>query len=181
MRTSNMIDPTKILICMLMLFLVGCQQEKEDLSMYVQEVKAQQKADIPPLPVMKPYEKFNYSAAELRDPFVPTVVDVTTAAPKQALENGVKPDSNRVKEALEAYELTDLQFVGTLEQESLWALIRSPEGVIHRVQIGNYMGNHHGKILSISDTELRLKEIVPDEKRGGFIERETTLAVVEVN
>ncbi len=158
----------------------GCQPEKEDLQAYVARVKAQAQPDIPPIPVMKPYEKFEYAAADLRDPFVPTVVDVPEIAPDTTADNGIRPDTNRRKEALEFFQLADLQFVGTLQQdETIWALIRAPDGVIHKVRVGNYMGSNFGQILAISDSELKLKEIVPDG--NGFVERETSLSVVEIN
>ena len=57
----------------LALILTACDSDKDDLQNYVEEVKARQQVDIPPIPVMKPYEKFSYTAAELRDPFVPTL------------------------------------------------------------------------------------------------------------
>ena len=96
------------------------------------------------------------------------------------VDNGIRPDKHRLKEALESYGLTELQLVGTLEQESVWALIRSSDGVIHRVQVGNYIGQNNGEILSISETEIKLKEIVLEGK-GRYIERDSSLSVVEVN
>jgi len=174
-------DQLKLLmIVSSVVLLSACQQEKDDLNAYVAKVQSQQKSDIPPIPVMKPYEKFEYAAAELRDPFLPTVVDVPETAIEPSLANGISPDSNRRKEALEAFELTQLQYVGTLEQDKIWALVRAPDGVIHRVQVGNYMGQNHGRILSISETELKLNEIV-SKGRSGFIERETSVSAVEVN
>lgn len=170
----------KLSILITVLGLAGCQQEKEDLSTYVARVKAQQKSDIPPIPVMKPYQSFEYAAAELKDPFVPTVIDMQEPEPEPTVDNGVRPDSNRRREALESFELAELQFVGTLEQESIWALVRAPDGVIHRVQTGNYMGRNHGKITSISEAQMKLKEIVPNG-RGGFIDRDTSVSAVEVN
>lgn len=169
-----------VMILSFLLLLAGCQQEKEDLNVYVTKIKAQQKPDIPPIPVMKPYEKFSYAAAELRNPFVRTVVEAPEEEEEIIVDNGIRPDQHRVKEALESYALAELQLVGTLEQESVWALIRTSDGVIHRVQVGNYMGKNHGEILFISDTELKLKEIVPEGK-GRFIERDSSLSVVEIN
>jgi len=168
----------KLSVILLAIVLTACQQEKEDLNAYVARVKAQQKSDIPPIPVMKPYEKFEYAASEYKDPFLPTVVEVPEAevAP---LNNGISPDTNRRKEALEAFELAEVQFVGTLEKDNIWALVRAPDGVIHRAQVGNYMGRNHGRIMSISETELMLKEIVP-KGNSGFIERETSVSAVEV-
>jgi len=165
------------------LFLAGCQQEKEDLSAYVASVQARQKADIEPMPVMKSYEKFTYSAGELRNPFIPTVIDIDLPVEeeiKKVVDNGIRPDKTRLKEVLESYELNELRLVGTLEQESVWALIRAPEGVIHKVRSGDYIGQNDGQILTVSDTELTLKEIVSDGD-GGYIERNASLAVIEVN
>jgi type IV pilus assembly protein PilP len=175
-----MSQPIKLSILITLLCLAGCQQEKEDLNSYVARIKAQQKSDIPPIPVMKPYQSFEYAAAELKDPFVPTVIDMQEPEPEPIADNGIRPDSNRRREALESFELAELQFVGTLEQENIWALVRAPDGVIHRVQTGNYIGRNHGKITSISEAQMKLKEIVPNG-RGGFIDRDTSVSAVEVN
>jgi len=171
----------KTLMLIMTLSLAGCQQEKEDLAAYVDNVKAQEKPDIEPIPVMKTYEKYSYSSAESRDPFVPTVVEVPVREETKKRDNGIRPEEHRLQEALESYPLSELQFVGTLEQESLWALVRASDGVISRVQVGNYLGQNHGKILMISETELTLKEIVPDLDGIGYIERNSTLSVVDVN
>lgn len=169
----------RLLLLSLALVLTACDSNKDNLQNYVEEVKARQQVDIPPIPVMKPYEKFSYSAAGLRDPFVPTVIDVPEPEPEQVVQNGIQPNENRMKELLESYSLSDLQYVGTLEQESIWALIRAPDSTIHRVQIGNYMGMNHGQIVEISETYLTLKEIVAEG--NGYNERETTVSVVEIN
>ena len=170
-----------VMIFATLLFVTGCQHEKDDLPAYVAKIKAKQKADIPPLPVIKPYEKFTYAAADLRNPFVRTVVEAPEETEEIIVDNGIRPNQHRLKEALESYELSELQLVGTLEQESVWALIRSSDGVIHRVQIGNYIGKNHGKILSISDTEVTLKEIALEGTTGRYIERASSLSVVEIN
>ena len=161
--------------------MAGCQQQKQDLTEYVDQVNARPAKGIEPLPVMKPYEKYAYSASELRNPFTATVVETpedATVSPN--LGNGIGPDNNRLKEALESYGLGELQFVGTLGKEDIWALIRTSDGVIHRVQIGNYMGQNHGQITSISETELSLNEIVADGK-GAYVERESILTLADVN
>ena len=144
-----------------LVLLSGCQPDKEDLDTYIAEIKSQQQADIPPIPAIKPYERFDYSAADLRDPFVPTVIDVPFQEEEidNTADNGISPDGNRRREALEFFSLADLQFVGTLEKQDIWALVRSPDSVIHKVQVGNYMGTNHGQIQGISDTALNLKEI----------------------
>lgn len=166
----------------LVVTLSACQQEKQDLTAYVSEVKSRQHADIPPIPVMKPYEKFVYAAIDLRDPFVPTVIDIPAVNEtniNKVVDNGIKPDLQRLKEALEFYALSELVLVGTLEQKSdgIWGLVRAPDGVIHRVQTGNYIGQNYGKVLTITDANLTLKEVIPDEE-AGYIERKASLSVM---
>jgi type IV pilus assembly protein PilP len=167
---------------MFVLTLSACQQQKQDLTGYVAEVKSRQHADIAAIPVMKPYEKFVYKATDLRDPFVATVTDlpiVNDKSAKKVIENGIKPDLERLKEALEFYALSELVLVGTLEQKSdgIWGLVRAPDGVIHRVQTGNYIGQNYGKVLTITDVGLTLKEIIADQE-AGYIEREASLSVM---
>lgn len=172
---------TKAFILLSCVLLNGCMEEKQDLSKFVSNVESSQKPDIEPIPVMKPYQKFNYAASELRDPFTVTVVDLNTNSQgnKENL-GGLQPDQHRRKEALEAYPLSELQFVGTLEKSGVWGLIRTSDGIISRVQAGNYIGQNHGRILSVSSTEIMLKEIVTNGK-GQFVERESTLPIVDVN
>jgi type IV pilus assembly protein PilP len=170
----------KGLICALLcLGLTACQKEKGDLSQFTESVKAKQKVDIPPLPVLSPYVIYEYAASELRDPFTPTVVEVPEEN-IQVVDNGIKPDAHRQKEVLEAFELENLQLVGTLQQETMWGLIRSPDGVIHRVKDGNYLGKNHGQILKISADTLFLKEILLEEN-GSYTEQESSITVVDVN
>ncbi|MCC5795902.1 MAG: pilus assembly protein PilP [Methylophaga sp.] len=178
-QQHTLLAPSAVVaIATLMLSACG-EPPKEDLAAYVERVQSQYQADIPPIPSMQIFENFNYAAFNLRDPFIPTVIDVPVEEEEPELfDSGVQPDSNRRKEALEAYDLRDLQFTGTIEQERIWGLVRTPDGVIHRVQTGNYLGTNHGKILAITDTALQLLEIVPEG--GGYIERETALSVIEL-
>ncbi|MGH8378315.1 MAG: pilus assembly protein PilP, partial [Gammaproteobacteria bacterium] len=55
-----------------------------------------------------------------------------------------------------------------------YALIRDGDGVVHRVGIGQYMGQNFGKVTKISQVGLVLREIVPDGQ-GGWVERDTTV------
>jgi type IV pilus assembly protein PilP len=176
------VPPKKVLFILpILVLLTGCLEQKHDLEVYVADVKAKQKPDIEPIPVMKPYQHFNYAAADLRDPFTATVVDLATDEEDVAIaDNGIRPEQHRRKEALESYELSELQFVGTLEKDGMWGLIRASDGIINRVQAGNYMGKNHGRVLSVSPTEISLKEIVPSGK-GGYVERESTLPIAEIN
>jgi type IV pilus assembly protein PilP len=59
-----------------------------------------------------------------------------------------------------------------------YALIQAPDGVVHYVHTGNYMGQNMGKIVSITDTEVKLEEWVQDGSGVGA-ERITTMQLAE--
>ena len=52
-----------------------------------------------------------------------------------------------------------------------YALIKDPNGLIHRVTYGNYLGQNDGKIVSISPAGIRLREIVPNGTGGWVVEK----------
>ena len=53
--------------------LAGCTSDTKEIEAWVAEVKARPAPPLEPLPVMKQFETFEYSAEGLRDPFaVPT-------------------------------------------------------------------------------------------------------------
>jgi type IV pilus assembly protein PilP len=67
--------------------------------------------------------------------------------------------------------------VGTFSKEkNYWALIRDPDGVIHRVSVGNYIGKNHGKVSGISYGEVRLSEFIADGI-GGWLVRDASVAL----
>jgi len=63
-------------------------------------------------------------------------------------------------------------------QAQTWGLVRDPEGTIHRVQPGNYAGENHGKIVSVSETRIDIVELVADGL-SGWVNRDAQLAMAE--
>lgn len=161
----------------------GCAQDMQDLDQYVAKVKSRKAGSIEPIPEMKPFESYSYpdaQAAGLRDPFEPLGFGQQSASvpdEETGTGTGPKPDPTRAKEALEDYPLDSLSYVGTLGQaQSNWALIRDPDGTIHRVSTGNYLGQNHGEIIAITPQEIRLRELVR-KPNGGWLERTNSIAL----
>lgn len=153
--------------------MTGCAQSTDDLYAYIEQAKSSYVGSVQPIPQFKPYESFTYSATDLRDPFEATV-DIEEEEPQ---ENLLSPDKTRPRQPLEAFPLDTLRMVGVLEQgENLWGLIEDPKQVVHRVQVGNYMGQNEGNITGISEGEIYLVEIIPDGI-GGYIERDASIAI----
>ena len=87
---------------------------------------------------------------------------------------------NRRKEPLEAYPLEQLKMVGTLIQSGqTYALVKA-ESTLYRVKKGAYMGQNFGLITDVSETEVKLKEIVQDAA-GDWSERQGVLPLLEEN
>jgi type IV pilus assembly protein PilP len=167
-----------VLVGVLALGVAACSRDMSDLHAFVQKAKQGPKTPPPPLPEIKPHETFKYTDSNLRDPFAPIAFNQPAKSGKQAA-SGPRPDKNRPKEALEAFPLDSLRMVGTLEQgDTTWALIATKDGTIHRVTVGNYMGQNDGKIIRITENKVELMEIVPDGLGdGNYIERPASVAL----
>lgn len=152
-------------------------QEHQDLQAYVDQVKARPKGRISPLPEIARYETFEYRAQDLRDPFLATFQ--VQDAEVDSNGNGLRPDTDRKREALEAFSLDSLKLVGHLERAGEhWALVNDPEGMVHRVREGNHLGQNYGEILVVSEHRVEIREIIPDGM-GGWIERAAALTLTE--
>lgn len=159
--------------------LAGCSDDFSDLNQYITEVKAKPKSPIQPLPEVKVVESFIFKPDDLRDPFKPLEQPQQSEEADMSTGSGIKPDTRRRKEDLEAFPLDGLKMVGTVVMKSsLWGLVKASDGTIHRVRVGNYMGKNYGKILRIVPDKIELMEIVPD-KPGTWREQQTSLALVE--
>jgi type IV pilus assembly protein PilP len=155
--------------------LAGCGDDMSDLRAYVEEVKARKTAPPKAIPDIKPYESFAYPN-HVKSPFDASIL---ASAPDVTNTNIPELEEDRPREYLENFPLDSLDMVGTLEQaNTLWALIKTPDGTIQRVTLENYMGQNNGKIMKITPTRLTLKEYIRDEF-GGYIERETVVAISE--
>lgn len=162
---------TLLLTCLWGALLVGCAGgDFSDLDSYMQEKRSRPGGIIAPIPTFKAYEAFAYSATTLRSPF-DRPIEVREIAQLQAIA-AIKPDENRAKEFLEQFTLDSLRMVGTLERDSNhWTLIKDPDGGVHRVKPGNYLGRHDGKIVEMTDTLVSVVEIVSDGTPDGWVER----------
>ena len=162
------------LVLVLALGVAACGADTDDLDRYINEIKARPGGRIDPLPEITPYEVFTYvaDAEGLRSPFVPDTPQATGSA-----AGGARPDPDRSREYLEGFPLDTLGMVGTLYiGETMYALVRTSDGLIHRVVPGNYLGQNDGRITDISESEITLVEIISDGI-GGYIERDAAISL----
>lgn len=161
------------LLILLSLGLASCGGDgMDDLKRFVSESGEGLRGKIEPLPEIKPYESFAYNAFDLPDPFKPRKL-------MPGKGGGLQPNLSRPKERLEEYPLESLKMVGTLKQNNVtYGLVKTSDGSLYRVKIGNYMGQNFGIITKITETEIVMTEIAQDTT-GNWIERNTSINLAE--
>jgi type IV pilus assembly protein PilP len=149
----------------------GCSGGQSDLQKWIADTKKKPGGRIQALPEVKPYETYVYSAIKLRSPFQPV-----GAGPDG---NRLRPSVRRNREFLEGFSLDTLKMVGTFKVGgNFYGLVQSKDGLVHKVQPGNYLGQNDGKVTEITGGKISLVEIVPDGL-GGYIERPASLALAD--
>lgn len=165
-----------VYLLLVSILLTGCGGEEfQDLRDFVKNSGADMRGKIPPPPEVKPYEPFVYdNEANLPDPFKPRKPDLRSG------RGGInQPDLERPKEALEEFPLENLRMVGYLFQKKIgYAVIRAPDGKLHRVKAGNYIGLNFGLIKEVTETEVIVKEVVQDSA-GDWSDRVSSLQLLE--
>jgi type IV pilus assembly protein PilP len=155
------------------LMLTGCSGGQSDLEKWIADTKKKPGGRIQALPEVKPYETYVYSAAKLRSPFQP---QGPGGANGQA---SLRPSTRRNREFLEGFSLDTLRMVGTFKVgSSFYGLVQSKDGLVHKIQPGNYLGQNDGKVTEITGGKISLVEIIPDGL-GGYIERPASLALTD--
>ncbi len=176
MKTKNKLSSKGVYACLFgsLLMLTGCNTSISDLDEYFISQREKAPRPIKPIPEVKPYLRFDYPAHE-KDPFDIAML-APNSGPKQVIDNnGVVLDTTRVPEFLEGFPLDSLKMVGTVTKDkTLWALIKIPDGAVQSVKAGNYIGQNYGKIVTISDGNMEMKETVSNGF-GGYKERETSI------
>jgi len=166
----------QIQLALMLVLLSSCAggDKNADIKEFMAEVERKPKGNIAPLPEFEPYQAFTYGASNRRSPFEPPIV-VPAKTMEQKQNIGVKPPENHAAQYLERFNLKSLKMVGSLTQENLtFALVLDASGGVHRVQIGDYMGQNWGRIDSITDNGVDITEIVSDGQ-GGWLRRPRTL------
>ena len=173
MMSASVIARNGALIALAVIGLAACSSDMDELDQYINTIKARPGGRIEPLPEITPYEGFAYAADQqgVRSPFMPDTPQ--SAGPA----GGTRPDPDRPREFLESVPLDSLNMVGTLNLgETAYGLVQTPDGLIHRVLPGNYMGQNDGRIIGIDESRIELVEIISDGI-GGYVERDAAVSL----
>jgi Tfp pilus assembly protein PilP len=116
-----------------------------------------------------------YNPAGKRDPFKPLI---TIGAAEAEMMSGEFCDPTREKELLEKFDLDTLKLTGIiLGEKGPLALIETPDGKGYTVYPNMYLGKRCGKVSSINDMQVLLKEQIrkPGGKPGEFTSIDTPM------
>lgn len=158
--------------------LTGCFDDTTDLKNHIETVQANTVASIEPMPEVPEFSHFDYSAQNLRSPFVAPKPEAIQEKMQQ-MSGCLSPDPRRRKQPLEKFALSDLTMRGTLGELGVtFALVEASDATLHRVAEGNYVGLYNGRISAVTQESVTVIELIPDGA-GCWVERETIVAMVD--
>ncbi|MFC3122961.1 pilus assembly protein PilP [Agaribacter flavus] len=142
--------------------LSACGANIDDLVAYTEQVKQSTQVTIEPYPEFKKLEPVSYEADGLRSPFR-RAKNTTIAKEVKQSPKCKQPNSQRKKQALENYGIDALKMSGVFTVGGKrFALVTANDGSLHKVTVGNYLGLFHGRIEKITQSEIHIKEMLPD-------------------
>jgi len=165
----------RVPFALLFVFLVGCSDSGiSELDRRLSEIRN----DPGPAPELEvPNFSANtgveYGLSELRSPFQSEKSEPDQNPPGPGAE---LPDDERPKGVLEQFDLSELELVGTLNLAGKpFALIKEPGGKVHRVEVGDYLGQDNGRITAIETSSVLLVERILEQ--GIWVERQRDLTL----
>ena len=168
----------------LALLLAGCSSDgQDDLRGWMRQLRSTTKPRTLELTEPKQFVPSDYQAEGGTDPFNPQkLTQALRRDSSQSVANVslIAPEMARRKQPLEAYPLDAIKMVGSLNKTGVPTALVSVDKLLYQVRMGNYLGQNYGKIIGISETNIRLREIVQDST-GDWVERMTTLDLQEGN
>ena len=143
-------------------------QDQTELREWMSEQAKSMRGGVPPLPEIKPLEAVSYEGSNLVVPFSPQ--KIVTAEP---VSKSIVGDIGRVRQPLENFPLEELTVqVIIVTGKRPYALVqpKPPNKPMH-VNVGDYMGQNFGKVVSIDCESVKVLETIKDNN-GVWTERE---------
>jgi type IV pilus assembly protein PilP len=158
--------------------LAACTGEQDELQQWMEQQKREVKPSVVPLSPPKKFDPQPYLAVSGVEPFSTQKLTVALKQEARQPNSLLAAEINRRKEPLEAYPLDSMSMVGSVSKQGRpYALLRV-DNLLYQVKLGDYVGQHYGKIIKITETDVSLREIVQDAT-GEWIERTSALQLQE--
>ncbi|WP_241033859.1 pilus assembly protein PilP [Vibrio maerlii] len=160
----------------LSLLLIGCQANQESLETFVQQTEHQARSKAEPLPNQREFLPQEYIQYSSRNPFQLPVEALVQNQP-EAKNDCWQPSQRGQANELEKYSLKTLKLKGSIASGGVMSgLVETPSGTVIQVEVGQYIGLNHGRIIKVDKDYLTLKETIPDGL-GCWQQRDVRLAL----
>lgn len=168
----------RLMMAAVVCVLAGCSNDQGELRAWMQEVRANARPIQTRVEEPKRFAPFRYDDEAQVDPFSPQKLAAMVEGSQRAGANGLKPDLNRRREALEAFPLDTIRMVGHLANGQRNHALLQVDRTVYQAHVGSYAGQNFGVITRISENEVLLRELVQDAA-GDWVQRDSTLRLQE--
>lgn len=167
-----------LLVLIVPITTTACSSDQNELLAWMAEVRNNTPPIKETIPEPKRFEPFRYENLAQTDPFSQRKLQAAFDKLQSRNKNGLQPDVNRRRESLESYPLEQIRMVGHLSSGKQSFALLQVESLVYQARVGNYAGQNFGVITKVSESEVKLKELVQDAA-GEWVERETSLSLQE--
>lgn len=165
-----------------LLVLTGCgSSDQEELQQWMTAQRNATRPKIAPLLEPTKFTPQTYGQEASIEPFSnQKLVQALKRDSNQASADAalITPELSRRKEPLEATPLDAVVMVGSLTKAGRPVALVRVDNLIYQVRVGNYLGQNYGRITSVTEASVVLREIVQDAA-GEWTERPATLQLLE--
>ena len=148
--------------------------DHEDLRQWMEDSSKDLRPIIAKLPELRPYEPVPYDAQNLTDPFKSSKIE-PASRDKSSGKGGPDLEAREVRNSiLEKYPLESLKMIGFLKINNRPIAAIQVEDKVKQVKVGEYLGLDFGMVTQITDSEVKLRELIQDSA-GDWSERESSL------
>ena len=153
-----------------LLVVAGCSGGDDDVRSWVVEQQKAAKPKVDPFVPPKDFTPQAYEGASGTEPFHPVKLTNGANAASEKANTLLQAERVRPREALEEYALDSVAMVGSVRKVNGFYAILRVDGLLYSVAVGNHVGKNFGKIISVTETDMTLREIVRDAV-GEWVER----------
>ncbi len=151
--------------------------EHENLRQWIEENSNDLRPNIPKLPEVKPYQPVPYDTQGLLDPFKSNKIEPESKYKQAGKGSMFQPDYDAREmrnSILEKYPLESLKMIGYLNVNKRPLAVVQVDDKVKQVKVGEYIGLDFGMVTQITDSEVKLRELIQDSA-GDWSERESSL------
>jgi type IV pilus assembly protein PilP len=151
--------------------------EHENLRQWMEENSKDLRPNIPKLPEVKPYQPVPYDTQGLLDPFKSNKIEPESKYKQAGKGSMFQPDYDAREmrnSILEKYPLESLKMIGYLNVNKRPLAVVQVDDKVKQVKVGEYIGLDFGMVTQITDSEVKLRELIQDSA-GDWSERESSL------